>query len=156
MGLCSAELRYPPEPENAGGFFATVFGGSNKKGSGVNTSVNDADVLAAVAQAASSTAFPGSAASRTAEVCRRLHSASGWLQLASSVSSGNETVVVRHRSSGAHAGDSMAACAGEAGSNAWGVVELSRTLMDLVSFSLLLWSFDLLREEDAFVFGNQH
>eukprot|EP01044_Picomonas_judraskeda_P017864 COSAG03_NODE_3435_length_2018_cov_2.115164_2_plen_430_part_01 len=76
-------------------------------------SVNDADVQVAVTQAASRAAFPGSAASRTAEVFRRLQGASGWLQLASSACSGDETT---------------------AGSDQdWCPVELSRTLMDLVS-----------------------
>ena len=44
--------------------------------------VNDADVRAVTGVAAARLAVPGGTAARTAEVCRRLAGASGWLRLA--------------------------------------------------------------------------
>jgi hypothetical protein len=125
-----ADLRHPPEPESKGGFFATVFGRSSTKSAPIAV-VNDADVHAAVTQATSRGLFPGSAASRATEVYRRLQGASSWLQLASSGCSGNETTIVG-RDAAAADGASLAT-AGLAQTSDWCVVELSRTLMDLVS-----------------------
>jgi hypothetical protein len=95
--------------------------------------LNDADIHAAVTQAMSRGVFPGSAASRAAEVYRRLQGGSNWLQLASSTCSGNETAIVGHDPETA-AGASPATV-DLARCSDWCVVELSRTLMDLVSLA---------------------
>ena len=130
FGCATAELRHPPEPETAGGFFSTLFGGDG----GTHQPcviVNDADVNASVIQAASRAVFPGSAAARTAEVHRRLRSASGWLRLASSICCDNETAAVED-----HLGSmvvSSPATLEETHSNDLYTIELSRTLTDLVS-----------------------
>lgn len=102
-----------------------MFAGSSKKNT--PTLVNDSDIHATVTQVASHTTFSGSAASRTAEVYRRLHGASSWLQLASS--SSNETAVVRDGPDASTV--DLAWNDDECG------FELSQTLMDLVSAHLL-------------------
>ena len=127
-----AELRYPPEPESTSGFFASVFGGSSKK-SGRVAVVNDADIHAAATQAMSRGVFPGSAASRAAEVHRRLQGGSKWLRLASSACSGDETAIVGHDPEAA-AGASPTTV-DLARTSDWSTVDLSRTLMDLVSLA---------------------
>ena len=70
-----AELRNPPEP--ASGLWS-IFSGKDEPA----VVVNDADVAAATANAVGRCSAPGDGASRTAEVCRRLETASDWLKLA--------------------------------------------------------------------------
>ena len=108
----AAELRHPPEPETTSGFFSTLFGGDGSTHRPCAI-VNDADVHASVLQTASRAVFPGSAAARTAEVNRRLRSASGWLRLASMDVSSPATAEETRR-------------------NDLYTIELSRTLTDLV------------------------
>jgi hypothetical protein len=121
-----------------------VFGGGSGGKHDSSTVVNDQDVSVAVAQAVARSVFPGSAASRTAEVCRRLEGASSWLQLASS-SSSSATDAAAAAAIGA-ASDKLAAAADDGGDGGddldgdggggggWGgTSELSRMLLDLTT-----------------------